>query len=112
MEDSVQFRLNVRIKTPKTHKLTGKNVWFQLRPVDGETKRIRDEKFVEFEERIKIEWNWIDERCIICFSLIKSDTQESVWKCPHCEKLAHYDHVVSWIREKHKCPVCRQPVEI
>lgn len=112
MEDSVQFRLNVLVKTPETPKIFGKNVWFRLSLVDIETQGIRDEKLVKFEERIIKEWNWIDERCIICFGLIKLDTQEFIWKCPHCGKLAHFDHVESWIREKHKCPVCRQPVEI
>ncbi|MFQ6125004.1 MAG: hypothetical protein ACE5R6_10440 [Candidatus Heimdallarchaeota archaeon] len=112
MGDSVQFRPNVLVTIPETPNQFGKNVWFRLRSEEGETKRIRDEKLVKFEERIQNEWNWIDERCIICFSLIKPDMQDSIWKCPHCGKLAHFDHVASWIREKHKCPVCRQPVEI
>ena len=112
MRDSVQFRLNVLKETPEPQELSGKNVWFRLDQINEETKKVRTEIFVKFEEHVVKEWNWIDTRCIICFALIKSDMQTSIWKCPHCGKLAHFDHVVSWIQEKQKCPVCRQPVEL
>lgn len=115
MGESIQFRFNIQKERSTHQEISGSHVLFRLRVFDeAQPKNHVDSTStaVQFQEQIKAEWDWVTERCIICYGQIKSDSAELIWKCPHCGKVAHYAHVESWIQQKQKCPVCRQPVSL
>ncbi|MHA1303239.1 MAG: hypothetical protein ACTSQE_03110 [Candidatus Heimdallarchaeaceae archaeon] len=73
-----------------------------------ETKLVEEEKSVTkvFEPQpLKIATTDIDERCSVCLGTIKGG--ESFVRCPHCDKPAHYSHLVEWLKVKSQCPNCR-----
>jgi hypothetical protein len=49
------------------------------------------------------------EFCMIC-KLSFSEGQE-ILQCPLCEALYHHDHLIGWLEEKSKCPVCKEPLK-
>ncbi|MBD3190829.1 MAG: hypothetical protein GF308_09310 [Candidatus Heimdallarchaeota archaeon] len=57
----------------------------------------------QFEGDIK------DEFCMIC-KLNFSKSQE-ILQCPLCLSLYHQDHLLQWLTEQKKCPVCREPMK-
>jgi predicted RNA-binding Zn-ribbon protein involved in translation (DUF1610 family) len=113
MEESIQFRFNIQKETSTQQEISGSQVLFRLRVFD-ETQPMNHvdstSTSVKLQEHIKAKWDWVTDRCIICYGQIKSDSAEVIWKCPHCGKVAHFDHVESWLQQKQKCPVCRQSV--
>ena len=95
--------------------VVGMAVDFQLRVVEDASPKDPPASAgttTTLQEQIKAEWDWDTERCIICYGQIKSDSEGAIWKCPHCGKVAHFEHVEQWIQQKQKCPVCRQPVHL
>ena len=112
MEVSIQFQYNIKENSNSIQNLSGNYINFQLNEDTKELQIISNDSFLIFNKNIIAEWIWNEERCIICYSPIDPETHLNIWKCPHCTKVAHYDHVVSWLQRKQKCPVCRQPVYI
>jgi len=113
MGESIQFRFNIQKETSTHQEISGSHVRFRLNIFDETPPKNHVDStitLVKLQERIKDEWDWGTERCIICYGQIKSDQEELIWKCPHCGKVAHFDHVEPWIQQKQKCPVCRQTV--
>lgn len=47
-------------------------------------------------------------RCAVCGRPLEAT--DPVSQCPHCEAMAHQDHLLDWIRLKGNCPACRKPV--
>ena len=112
MEDSIQFHYNIKENSNLNQNLSGKYIIFQLNEDTEELQIITNDSFLIFNKNIIAEWLWNEERCIICYSPIDPETHLHIWKCPHFAKIGHYDHVISWLERKQKCPVCRQPVYI
>jgi len=115
MGESIQFRFNIQKETSTQQEISGPHVLFRLSVFDeAQPKKHVDSTStsIQLQEQIKAEWDWGTERCIICYGQIKSDSGALIWKCPHCGKVAHFEHVESWIHQKQKCPVCRQSVSL
>jgi predicted RNA-binding Zn-ribbon protein involved in translation (DUF1610 family) len=115
MGKAIQFRFNLQKEASPQQEISGSHVQFRLRIVeDASPKDPTDSAStpITLQEQIKAEWDWVIERCIICYGQIKSESEAAIWKCPHCGKFAHFEHVEHWIQQKQKCPVCRQPVHL
>jgi len=50
----------------------------------------------------------IRPRCIVCFLDLKPSERDSVLKLPCCGVYAHWEHIVSWLKEKPNCPNCKE----
>ncbi len=53
-------------------------------------------------------WDWFDSiRCIVCNLFIKKEDINTSKKCPHCNGIAHRNHILEWVRMQGTCPYCR-----
>ncbi len=112
METNIQFKIKNQKDPGNLRDLFGNYVIFRVQELESEESKPKLLTSTFFQTQMKAEWNWLEERCVICYGQIKSDSHELIWKCPHCGKVAHHTHVETWIQRKHKCPVCRQPVSL
>ncbi|NHI93149.1 MAG: hypothetical protein EAX96_11655 [Candidatus Lokiarchaeota archaeon] len=54
-------------------------------------------------------WDWSAYiKCIVCNLPIKKEHLSNALKCPHCNGIAHSDHLIEWIKMKGTCPYCRK----
>ncbi|MFW9921737.1 MAG: RING finger domain-containing protein [Candidatus Thorarchaeota archaeon] len=44
--------------------------------------------------------------CMICKLILKPD--KPVSQCPMCQSMFHMDHIIEWLSQKNRCPVCQQ----
>lgn len=44
------------------------------------------------------------QRCPICHRFIAGG--QELLGCPHCETLGHKNEIVTWVKQKNKCPHC------
>jgi predicted RNA-binding Zn-ribbon protein involved in translation (DUF1610 family) len=115
MVEPIQFRFNLQKEVALQQEISGSHVRFRLKVIEEappKNPKSLVSPSITLQEQIKAEWDWGIERCIICYGQIKSDSEVAIWKCPHCGKVAHFEHVENWIQQKQKCPVCRQPVHL
>ncbi|MHA1785125.1 MAG: RING finger domain-containing protein [Candidatus Helarchaeota archaeon] len=53
-------------------------------------------------------WDWFaSTKCIVCLLPIKKEDLKNALKCPHCNGIAHADHILEWLRTHSSCPYCR-----
>lgn len=72
-------------------------------------KRRKKDRIEEIELiPIRYEGGIEDEFCMIC--KLKFSKGQEILQCPLCLSLYHRDHLLQWLTEKKKCPVCREPM--
>ncbi|HUT81510.1 MAG TPA: hypothetical protein VMZ29_09945 [Candidatus Bathyarchaeia archaeon] len=52
----------------------------------------------------------LTENCLVCRKQIKKG--ENYVSCPNCKKLAHYAHLIEWIKVQGTCPNCHTRLKI
>lgn len=55
------------------------------------------------------ECHGIPKTCSVC--LLNINYGDSTLKCPHCNSIAHQDHLREWLKIKSYCPYCKQEIK-
>ncbi len=48
-------------------------------------------------------------RCLVCLQDL-TNSEERILACPHCHYPSHETHIISWIKMKEICPLCRAKI--
>lgn len=67
-------------------------------------RRIGSQIAAQISQGEKVAQQDLNEKCIVCQRPIKKG--ENFVTCPHCQKNAHYSHLVEWIKVQGSCPSC------
>ena len=67
--------------------------------ISRKAEEIKIEKLREME---------IPNKCLIC----QESVYENAIECPSCNHIFHFKHLVTWVKEKERCPYCKTKLSI
>ncbi|MHA1272416.1 MAG: hypothetical protein ACTSVV_16365 [Promethearchaeota archaeon] len=120
-------RLNLQLEKDGTVFFRGKIVWIGNKKDDtegtifcvdsrNELKQINptpentESVFIDVKKDTIIIKTSTKSQCAVCGKPI--EIFDSIARCPSCDTRAHKEHLIDWIKMKHSCPVCKEPLEV
>ncbi len=49
--------------------------------------------------------------CVICRSPVNPEEKRTVVETPCCNVYAHKEHILTWLKSKHSCPICHKNLD-
>lgn len=100
-------------KEGRKEKISGKTIILKLSP-DTQPKNNHPSTSligttVQFTIQEHGKWSWTKKKthsCMICKLPLKK--HQEVAMCPMCKSTFHKGHIIAWLQEKGRCPVCFQ----
>jgi superfamily I DNA and/or RNA helicase len=80
------------------------------KPMVQETVIVADRIFKKAEEidKAKLKDKKTSNECLICLEPV----YENGIECPLCENIFHFTHLITWIKEKERCPFCKTKLTV